>query len=344
MKLLIKLSLALALFCPALVFAAHQAFIEKPDVKAFIEEMTAKHRFNKAKLTALFKTVKLQPQVIENASHPLEKETWGLYQRIFINDNYTIEGAAFRKKYHQSLVRAEEKYKIPGSIIIATLGVETKYGTHPGGFRVIDSLSNLAFTQQRRAAFFRGELEHFLLLTRENHLDPLAVQGSYAGAIGAPQFMPSSYRYYAASFSNKKHIDLIHSIDDSIASIGNYYQKHGWKKPHLVAIPVTVKGKKYLSLQNPDGTPIVFSSADAHQYGLSSQRKIPTGYKVKLIALDGRQGTEYWLTFPDFDVIKSYNASNLYAMAVYQLSQSIVRHKKPSSRGLSAGSRDGNAG
>lgn len=323
-KLLSGLSL---LLCPVFAFAATQAFIEKPDVQAFIQKMTDKHHFNKDQLIALFKTVKLQPQVIENMSHPLEKETWKLYQRVFINDNYIVEGAAFRKKYHQSLVRAENEYKIPGSIIIATLGVETKFGTHSGGYRVIDSLSNLAFTGQRRAGFFRNELEQFLLLTRENHLDPYQVQGSYAGAIGAPQFMPSSYRYYAASFSKKGQIDIIHNTQDAIASIGNYYQKHGWKTPHFVAYPVTVEGTKYRKLWKSNGKPIIFSSSNMARYGLHSAKKIPKGYKLKLIELEGKKGKEYWVVFPDFDVIKSYNPSNLYAMAVFQLSREILKHK-----------------
>lgn len=315
------------LLCSSLVLAATQTFIEKPDVQEFIQEMSNKYHFDQEKLNTLFKSVKLQPQITENITHPLEKETWRLYQRLFINDHYISEGATFRRKYRRSLVRAEKKYKIPGSIIIATLGVETKFGTRPGNFRVIDSLSYLAFMHEHRKAFFRHELEHFLILTRENHLDPMLVQGSYAGAIGAPQFMPSSYRYYGASFSKKKQVDLIHNMHDAIASIGNYYQKHGWKAPYLVAIPVKIKGQNYLKLRNPDDTSVVFSSADLHQYGLYPQRKIPKGYPLKLLELEGQQGKEYWITFPDFDAIKSYNSSNLYAMAVYQLSQNILRYK-----------------
>ncbi len=328
MKWITQLSLTLFLFCPSFVFAADPVFIEKPDVQAFIQKMTEKHHFDRDKLIALFKTVKLQPKVIENVSHPLEKETWKLYQRVFINDVYISEGAEFRKKHHRALVKAEKKYKVPGSIIIATLGVETKFGTHAGGFRVIDSLSNLAFTNQHRAAYFRTELEHFLLLTRKNHLDPMEVQGSYAGAIGAPQFMPSSYRYYAASFSKKARIDIIHNLNDSIASIGNYYQKHGWKTPQFVAIPVKPQGDAYLKLQKPDGKPLVFSSSHLSKYDLHAGHRVPKGYKVKLIEFEGQQGKEYWIVFHDFDVIKRYNPSNLYAMAVFQLSRDILKHKK----------------
>jgi membrane-bound lytic murein transglycosylase B len=326
MKLISQFTIMLYLLCPTFAFAA-PLFIEKPEVNAFIQHMVNKHHFNKEQLIALFKTVKPQPQVIENISHPLEKETWKLYQRVFINDEYIAQGAAFRKKYHRSLVQAEERYGIPGSIIIATLGVETKFGTHSGGYRVIDALSNLAFTNNSRGPYFRSELEQFLLLTRENHLDPFTVQGSYAGAIGAPQFMPSSYRYYAASFLKKTQIDIIHNTQDAIASVANYYQKHGWKTPHFVAIRTTVNGDKYLQLRNAAGTPLVFSSTKLAKYGLTPERKIPQGYKLKLLELEGRQGKEYWLVFPDFDVIKRYNPSNLYAMAVYQLSRNILQCK-----------------
>jgi membrane-bound lytic murein transglycosylase B len=327
MKFLMKLSLGLSLICPSFAFA-DQLLIEKPDVKAFIQHMQDKHRFSQEKLIALFSSVKPQPQVIENMKHPLEKETWKMYQRVFIEDTHIAEGAAFRKKFHNTLVKAEKKYGVPGSIIIATLGVETLYGKHSGGYRVLDSLSNLSFTGQPRANYFRKELEQFLLLTREQHLDPFKVQGSYAGAIGAPQFMPSSYRYYAASFSKKSQIDLIHNTQDAIVSVANYYKEHGWKGPHFVAYRATITGTNYLKLRNPDGSPRRFSSSKLAAYGIKPERKIPKGYKVKLIELEGLQGKEYWLVFHDFDVIKRYNPSNLYAMAVFQLSRNILTYKK----------------
>ncbi len=314
------------LFSP--VAFADEILIQKPDVKTFIQRMQDKHHYSKKKLLALLKSVKPQPQVIENMRHPLEKETWKLYQRVFIEEDHIAQGAAFRKKYHRSLVQAETKYGVPGSIIIATLGVETLYGKRSGNYRVIDSLSNLSFSDQPRANYFRGELEHFLLLTREQRLDPFKIQGSYAGAIGAPQFMPSSYRYYAASFSKKTHIDLIHNTQDAIASIANYYKEHGWKSPQFIAVPAKVEGKAYLTLLNSDSPSSVFYARDLARYGITPQHKIRPGYPLKLITLDGLKGKEYWLVFHDFDVIKRYNSSNLYAMAVYQLSRNILTYKK----------------
>lgn len=320
---LIKLFLLLCWLNPLLSFAASSTFVEKPAVQDFIQNMVTHYHFDKNQLISLFKQIQPQAHVLETYAHPLEKETWKLYQRLFINENYIHAGAAFRKKYHQALVRAENKYGVPGSIIIATLGVETKYGTHLGNYRIIDALANLAFSQQPRAAYFRSELEQFLLLTRENNLPPLEVRGSYAGAIGAPQFMPSSYRHFGTSFSPKAQVDLIHNMEDAIASIANYYQKHGWKSPHVIAIPVTVQGKAYLQLIS--ARPKVFSSSEIAKYGLIPQTKVPKGYPVKLLELEGQQGKEYWLVFSDFEVIKRYNTSNLYAMAVYQLSRRILQ-------------------
>lgn len=324
---LVKSALVSYLFLSQLAFA-NGFLLKKPDVKAFIQHMEEQHHFEKEQLLALFKSVKPQPQVLENMKRPLEKETWKLYQRVFIEDEHIAAGAAFRKKYHHSLVKAEKKYGVPGSIIIATLGVETLYGKHSGGYRVIDSLANLSFGNQPRARYFRSELEQFLLLTREQNLDPFKIQGSYAGAIGAPQFMPSSYRFYATSFLKKKRIDLVNNTQDAIASIANYYKQHGWKTPHFVAVKAQLHDKAYLKLNNKDGSPRSFSSTHLARYGITPEHKIPKGYALKLIELDGLNGKEYWLVFHDFDVIKRYNPSNLYAMAVYQLSRNILTYKK----------------
>lgn len=320
----IRIILVLCLFFP-LFALADDLLIEKPDVKLFMEHMKSKHHFNHEKLRALFRSVKREPQVIEHMKHPLEKETWKLYQRVFIEDEHIAQGVEFRKKYHRSLIRAEKKYGVPASIIIATLGVETLYGKRAGNYRVIDSLSNLSFGDQPRARYFRNELEHFLLLTREQRLDPFKTQGSYAGAIGAPQFMPSSYRRFAVSFSKKARVDLVHNTQDAIASIANYYKVHGWETPHFVAIQVTITGKAYRQLLQGDTS---IRTSDLAHYGLKPSRKLPKGYTVKLIELEGLKGKEYWVVFHDFEVIKRYNPSNLYAMAVFQLSRNILTYDK----------------
>lgn len=282
-------------------------FSERPDVKNFIDRMTYKHHFVKSELVALFNQVKVRPIVIQSVKTPLEAKPWYAYQTLFVTEWRIQQGVAFWNKYQDVLERAEKTYGVPASIIVATIGVETKYGKNTGEHRVIDALSNIAFSRSPRAPFFRSELEQFLLLAREKHLNPLKIMGSYAGAMGQPQFMPSSYRQYAVNFSGDSEIDLSHNEADVIGSIANYYQKHGWKTNQPVAVKTHIQ-------QQP------FGFLTHH-----NQPNIPslTNQKTKLIELQGYFGREYWIGYPNFDVIKRYNPSNLYAMAVYQLSYYI---------------------
>lgn len=290
--------------------SASAGFAERPDVKNFIAKMAYKHHFSKKELTALFNQVKLRPVVIQSVKAPLEQKPWYLYQTLFVTEWRIREGVAFWNKYHVALERAQKIYGVPPSIIIATIGVETKYGTNNGNHRVIDALSSIAFSDSPRAGFFRKELEQFLLLAREQHMNPLKVTGSYAGAIGQPQFMPSSYRRYAINFSGHGKVDLSHNAVDVIGSVANYYKQHGWKNDQPVAVRAHIQ-------QQP------FGFLTHHQPSLPSPRDRQTKY----IELQGYFGREYWLSYPNFEVIKRYNPSNLYAMAVYQLSARIATLK-----------------
>ncbi len=293
------------------IAVAEEKFANKPEVKRFIQQMVHKHHFIPAELSVVFNNVKIRPTVIKNINAPLEQKPWYTYQMLFVTEWRIRQGVEFWNKYHDALLRAEKKYGVPASIIVATVGIETKYGTNTGNYRVIDALANLAFSDSPRAPFFRKELEEFLLLVREQHLNPLKVKGSYAGAMGQPQFMPSSYRHYAVNFSGGSKIDLCEDEVDVIGSIANYYQKHGWKMHQPVAIKTALKGWHYgLSDQ---------TTVDPADYGIQSL----SNQKPKLIELQGYFGREYWLGFHNFDVIKRYNPNNLYAMAVYQLSYYI---------------------
>jgi len=294
---------------------ADSDFIERPDVKKFIMQMVQKHHFIQSELTDIFSTVQMRPAVIKSVKTPLEQKPWYTYQMLFVTEWRIRQGVEFWNTYKDALERAEKEYGVPASIIVATIGVETKYGKNTGSYRVIDALSNLAFSDSTRAPFFRQELEEFLLLVREQHLDPLKVMGSYAGAIGQPQFMPSSYRRYAVNFSGNSKIDLSNNEIDVIGSIANYYKKHGWKTQQPIAFKTDFANKKN-ELQNN----AIVNPAD---FGIPSLRN----EKSKLIELEGYFGREYWLSFHNFDVIKRYNPSNLYAMAVYQLSYYISRLK-----------------
>lgn len=302
---------------------ADEAFVQRSDVQEFIQQMVQKHGFNKQQLIDLFKQVKIRPQVIKHISKPLEKEPWRLYQMLFVNEWRITHGVEFWDKYKDVLAKAEKTYGVPASIIVATIGIETRYGQKTGEYRVIDSLSNLAFSDSTRAGFFRKELTEFLLLTREQQLDPLKIMGSYAGAIGQPQFMPSSYRYYAVNFSGTGKTDLMNDEVDVIGSIANYYRKHGWAIDEPVAVQAAMIGDRYnyLTRDNPRQA---LKVSDLPRYGIVPKVKIEhENLKVKVIELDNRFSKEYWLGFRNFDVIKRYNSSDQYAMAVYQLSYYI---------------------
>jgi membrane-bound lytic murein transglycosylase B len=303
---------------------AEEAFIERQDVKDFIELMVKKHNFNKEDLVKLFNQVKVRPQVISQMSKPLEKEPWRLYQMLFVNEWRIKHGVEFWDKYKEALDRAEKTFGVPASIIVATIGIETRYGQKTGEHRVMDALSNLAFTDGRRAGFFKKELTEFLLLTREQKLDPMSVMGSYAGAIGQPQFMPSSYRYYAINFSGTGTIDLMNDEVDVIGSIANYYKKHGWAINQPIAMQAAIIPNQYTYMMRNSPSNQTLKVADLSKYGIFPKTKISQSQlPVKIIQLDNRYSKEVWLGFPNFDVIKRYNQSDLYAMAVYQLSYYI---------------------
>ena len=304
---------------------ADAQFVNRPDVQRFIQLMVKKHGFKKNALLALFSKVKIRPQVMHHMSKPLEKEPWNTYQLLFVNEWRIQHGVEFWNKHASALKRAELIYGVPASIIVATIGIETKYGQRTGEYPVIDSLSNIAFSKSSRANFFRTELEEFLLLTREEHLDPLKVTGSYAGAIGQPQFMPSSYRYYAVNFSGSGKTDLMNNEVDVIGSIANYYKKHGWTSNAPIATPALAIGNRYAYLMNKNKIPQTLTIAQLTRYGVVPKHKIDQDdLKVKVIELDSHYSKEYWIGFHNFDVIKRYNPSDLYAMAVYQLSSYIT--------------------
>lgn len=287
------------------------SFANRPEVERFITEMVHKHHFARSNLIALFNQVKIKPIIIQSVKAPLEQKPWYTYQALFLTQERIQKGVLFWKKYEDVLEKIENKYGVPASIIVATIGVETTYGKNIGEYRVIDALSNIAFSESPRASFFRHELEEFLLLTQEQHLNPLQVMGSYAGAIGQPQFMPSSYRYYAVSFSGHSKIDLSYNEKDVMSSIANYYQKHGWEYQAPIAAELHIQQQPFGFLTHMN-QPIIPRSNDQ---------------KANLIELQGMHGKEYWLSYRNFDVIKRYNSSNLYAMAVYQLSYQIALSK-----------------
>lgn len=307
---------------------ASENFANRADVQAFIKTMEKKHHFKATELNAIFRAVKVRPKVLHTLKAPAELIPWYRYRIVFINSTRIRGGLNYWNRNAETLAKAEKIYGVPAGIIVATIGTETKYGENKGDYPVIDALTNIAFSDSSRAKYFRTELEEFLLLAREQHLNPLLIKGSYAGAIGQPQFMPSSYRRFAVNFSGSGKIDLSNNEADIIGSIANYYHKHGWKTNEAVAIPTITQNSRYRFLFEKS-PPRTLTIGDLAEYGIYPYRNnLPEDTKIKLVQLQTVQGKEYWVGLHNFNVIRRYNPSDLYAMVVYQLSYYITELKE----------------
>lgn len=297
----------------------------------FISKMVTTHQFDESELNELFQAVEIKEDILKKISSPAESLPWYKYRKIFITEARINNGVKFWQENESALTAVEQLTGIPAEIIIAIIGVETSYGQKTGNYRVIDALSTLAFAYPPRSKFFLGELENFLLLCREEHINPLEPVGSYAGAMGMPQFMPSSFRAYAADFDNDSHRDIWHNKGDVIASVANYFVKHQWQAGQAIAIPVEATGENYKTALTKDLKPDLRLS-ELESLNLKISRSLPLNTKVKLLAFEQepfgqKPGEELWAGLDNFYVITRYNHSPLYAMAVYQLSQSILNKK-----------------
>lgn len=310
---MVRFVLPLLLLCPLAVPAA-----ELPGIPRFIDEMAARHQFDRDELQSAFARVQHRPAVIEAISRPSTVKPWPEYRAAFVNKQRIKLGLAFWEEYRLTLRRAEKKYGVPQEIIVAVIGVETIYGQDAGTFRAIDALSTLAFDYPRRAEFFRGELENYLLLAREQQLDRFAVRSSYAGALGIPQFMPSSYRKYAVDFNGNHKIDLLREPRDAIGSVANYLQGYGWLKGEPVAVRAQVSGEVCAGeIVTP--RPLAAWSAA----GVVANMELSQERSARLLDFTVGEGKEFWLGFNNFEVITRYNNSDFYAMSVFQLAEAL---------------------
>jgi membrane-bound lytic murein transglycosylase B len=317
---------SLLLLCLTLAApASHaQSVLDKfPDTRVLIDEMVKEHAFDKAALTALFAKVEFRPKIIETITRPAESKPWYQYRPIFLTEKRIRNGVRFWAQNSELLARAEKEYGVPAHIIVAIVGVETFYGRHKGRYKVVEALSTLGFGYPKRSAFFRGQIKEFLLMAREERCDPLAFLGSYAGAMGMPQFIPSSFRHYAVDFDKDGRRDLWDNPADIIGSVANYFHQHHWK----LGAPVTSRAKladsKAERFIKDDVKPGV-SLAILKREGVTPQTPLPE-QEVALLALQSdEQSQEYWVTLHNFYVITRYNRSPLYAMAVHQLSEAIL--------------------
>jgi|APCry1669188970_1035186.scaffolds.fasta_scaffold00020_20 membrane-bound lytic murein transglycosylase B len=302
-----------------------------PGIPGFIDEMVVRHHFDRDELVNLFEQVNHKPSIIEAISLPSTKKPWLEYRAAFVNQARIKPGLVFWKKYQHTLARAEKQYGVPQEIIVALIGVETLYGENAGHYRIVDALSTLAFDYPRRADFFRDELENYLLLAREQQFDLLAVRGSYAGAMGIPQFMPSSYRKYAVDFNGNHKTDLLNEPVDAIGSIGNYLKAYGWLKGGRIAVLAEVGSVDY-----EGNSKEVRNLSDWRALGVNPKFKIKQDLAARLLDYTVTDGKEYWLGFNNFDVITRYNNSDFYAMSVFQLADALkIAHNKKAKKHLS---------
>jgi membrane-bound lytic murein transglycosylase B len=293
----------------------------------FINEMSKKHGFEKQSLVELMSKANYSQRVVDSMNSPYEAKPWDVYQPLFVTDERIKGGVEFWNKHADILKRAEKEYGVPPQIIVATIGVETKYGRFMGDYLVLDALTTLAFTYPKRQEMFRKQLESYILLLSEEDIDPEETHGSYAGAIGKPQFMPGSYRAYAVDFNGDGRRDLLNSTADAIGSVANYYHIHGWRKGELVTLPAKAEGGYYQQHLNQWLKPTT-TIAELSKAGVEASQQLPVHTRCNLIQLDVGNKKELWLGFHNFYVITHYNTNNQYAMAVYQLSQKILEQRK----------------
>ncbi|MEK1940705.1 MAG: lytic murein transglycosylase B [Pseudomonas sp.] len=305
---------------------AHAADYEgSPQVAEFVAEMTRDYGFAGEQLVSLFREVERKQSILDAISRPAEKvKTWAEYRPIFITDRRINQGVEFWRQHEAALARAEQEYGVPAQVIVAIIGVETSYGGNTGSYRVIDALSTLGFDYPPRADFFRKELKQFLLLAREQQVDPLTLKGSYAGAMGLPQFMPSSFRAYAVDFDGDGHINIWNDPDDAIGSVASYFKRHGWVTGEAVVSTAQISGEQ-AEEGLTQGLDPVKTVGELRAMGWSSHEAVRDDVPVTAFRLEGEAGPEYWLGLPNFYVITRYNRSAMYAMAVHQLSDLLVQ-------------------
>jgi len=308
-------------------------FQDNPDVQVFIDNMVKQHQFNREELETLFSKAEKREDILEAISRPAEKtKPWYEYRKIFLTPKRIEGGVKFWKENVDILERAAQQYSVDPAVIVAIIGVETRYGANTGSYRVIDALSTLAFAYPPRSKFFRSELEQFLILAHEEDVDTRTAKGSYAGAMGYGQFIPSSYRNYAVDFNGDGKRDLWDSRDDIIGSVANYFHRHGWRAGEPVASKVTGSASIKAMQISEKLKPGKKTAGDFAREGITSTPSLPDDQPVALLELEQNDGTEHWLTSNNFYVITRYNRSPLYSMAVYQLSEAIqdaYQHSQP---------------
>ena len=303
--------------------------LSRDDVSEFVARMETSHGIPADETRRLLGQAEIQPRIIEAMSRPAEKvKPWHEYRQIFITDKRIRAGVDFWSERESDLERIAAETGVPAHIIVGILGVETFYGRITGKYRVIDSLVTLAFEYPPRSKFFTSELEQFLLLAQEQDLDVLDATGSYAGAMGGPQFISSSYRAYAVDASGDGQVNLWTDWTDIIGSVANYFAEHGWQPGGPVADRIDAAPPEAVISK---GLALDKTTAELRQSGLRPQGDDDD--KVMVFSLEATTGPEYWIGYRNFYVITRYNRSSMYAMAVYELGQEVRSLRETSADG-----------
>ena len=322
-KPLARLAAALLLCVASAGSPALADYSKQPAVREYVDELVAKHGFERDWLLAVFAKANRNDDVIARISKPAEKALkWYEYRRIFMKDERIDGGAEFWRRHRATIERAAAEFNVAAEIIVAVIGVETYYGRILGTFPVLDALATLAFDYPRRAAFFKGQLTEYMLLVREQGLDPSALKGSYAGAFGYGQFIPSSFRNFAVDFDGDGVRNIWSNETDAIGSVANYFARHGWRGDGPVALRVTLAKPEADQLAN-HGLALEQTVGALRAAGVQGIDALDAAEHANLMRMDLADGTEYWLALHDFYVITRYNRSRMYALAVLQLGQQI---------------------
>lgn len=316
---------ALALLSLLAVPAQALELAEYPELRTFINEVAGRHGFSPLELTRLFSEVHLKSDVIAAMERPREALPYHEYRRGFLTPLHVRRGLDHWRAHGLALERAHAHHGVPPEIVLGILGVETHYGRNNGGYRVIDALTTLTLLHPPRADFFRRELEEFLVLARDLKWNPREVMGSYAGAIGIPQFIPSSYRRYAVDHDGDGRRDLLKNHSDAIGSVASFLKQHGWVERGPVVTEARLEGTYYFWVEKLGLKPAL-SLRELVGYGIFSPQTLPPDSRAALVEFEGEDGPSYRLGFDNFYAITRYNRSKRYAMAVIELAE-ILRQR-----------------
>lgn len=302
---------------------AHALNVAKyPALQSLIAEMADQYGYAPQKLRKTFRCARIRPEIIEAMERPRELLPWFEYNKIFLTEENVQRGARFWKKHEVALTRAGEEYGVPAEIVVAIIGVETQFGRNKGNIPILDALTTLTLDYPARSVFFRRELTEFLLLARELDIDACRFKGSYAGAMGLPQFMPSNYRRFAVDFDANGKRDILESPEDAIGSVAVYLKEHGWETGAPVADEANLKGTRYFWIEKLGLKPTL-PVRQLARYGIFPRRHENAERRAALISLEGEYGPFYRLGYNNFYVITRYNHNRRYAMAVYELGEKI---------------------